>query len=139
MGTGFGGAVTACRMSRKWPGGVLILERGGRYPKGSFLRSPRDAIQSFWDVSDEHRIPLERVHALKERGEDLLGVFDLRTSRGMDVLVGAGFGGGSLIYSNVFMVPPDDIFDERWPSSCGKTALLPYYEVSGDSSPCRVF
>jgi cholesterol oxidase len=53
VGTGFGGAVTACRMSRKWPGRVLILERGGRYPKGSFLRSPRDAIRSFWDVTPE--------------------------------------------------------------------------------------
>jgi hypothetical protein len=37
-------------------------------------------------------------------GRDTLGVFDLRTYRRADVLAGAGFGGGSLLYSNVFMV-----------------------------------
>lgn len=33
IGSGFGGAITGCRMARKWDrGGVLILERGKRYP-----------------------------------------------------------------------------------------------------------
>ena len=30
IGTGFGGAITSCRLSKKWPGEVLVLERGKR-------------------------------------------------------------------------------------------------------------
>jgi cholesterol oxidase len=28
------------------------------------------------------------------------------------------------------MIPPDEVFDDRWPSSCKKTKLLPYYAVA---------
>jgi cholesterol oxidase len=49
----------------------------------------------------------------------------------MDVVICAGVGGGSLIYANVFLIPPDEVFaDERWPASCKKSALLPYYAVA---------
>ena len=30
IGSGFGGAVLACRLSKKWPGKVMVLERGKR-------------------------------------------------------------------------------------------------------------
>ncbi len=130
IGTGFGGAITSCRLSRKWPGGkVLILERGKRYPMGSFQRSPHDTIQNLWNISDEKRTPARHPKGGKA-GKDTLGVFDVRSYRHMDVLMGAGFGGGSLIYSNVFMVPPGDIFDGRWPDSCKKARLKPYYQVA---------
>jgi cholesterol oxidase len=43
IGSGFGGAITGCRLAKQWPqGGVLILERGKRYPMGSFPRKPHD-------------------------------------------------------------------------------------------------
>lgn len=28
------------------------------------------------------------------------------------------------------MIPPDEVFDDRWPRSCKKTKLLPYYAVA---------
>ena len=116
IGTGFGGAITSCRLSKKWPDGqVLILERGKRYPMASFLRSPHDTIKNLWNVADEKRVPMQPLN--KQQGGNTLGVFDLRTYKKMDALIAAGFGGGSLIYSNVFMPPPDEIFDERWPDS----------------------
>jgi cholesterol oxidase len=31
IGSGFGGSINACRLARKWPGKVVVLERGRRY------------------------------------------------------------------------------------------------------------
>jgi cholesterol oxidase len=129
IGSGFGGAINACRLARKWPGGrVLVLERGKRYPMGSFPRSPHDFARNFWALQSEtaHRPKHIRRAAGKN---DLHGMFDVRNYGHMDVVMSAGFGGGSLIYANVFMPPPDWVFDDRWPSSCKKPSLLPYYDI----------
>lgn len=129
IGTGFGGAIAAARLSKQWPEGqVLILERGKRWPKGSFQRSPRDTIKNLWNVSDEARTPAGSSRF--PENQDSRGVFDMRTYQHMDVLLGSGYGGGSLIYSNVFMIPPDEIFDERWPNSCRKNELMPYFQTA---------
>jgi cholesterol oxidase len=65
-----------------------------------------------------------------KREIELRGLYDVRNYKHMDVVVGAGLGGGSLIYANVFLLPPDQIFDKRWPQSCNRTQLLPYYQVA---------
>ena len=125
IGSGFGGAISACRLSRKWPGGgVLILERGRRYPKGSFPRTPHDMAQGFWNVPEEpHPRPLDIEHGAST------GLFDVRDYAELDVVLCAGYGGGSLIYANVFMEPPVEVFDQRWPATCKKDQLQPYYRV----------
>ena len=71
---------------------VCILERGRPYPPGSFTRSPYRARESFWDPP---------------RG--LVGMYHYWSFKGIDALVSAGLGGGSLIYANVFLRK-----DERW-------------------------
>jgi cholesterol oxidase len=125
IGTGFGGAITACRLSKKWPGKVLVLERGKRYPLGSFPRSPHDFARNFWNLPEERKLRPGKMAASEAHG-----MFDVRNYRHLDVVVGAGLGGGSLIYANVFLEPPDEAFDERWPASCKKPALLPYYRIA---------
>ncbi len=125
IGTGFGGAISACRLSKKWPGKVMVLERGKRYPMGTFPRSPHDFSSNFW------YIPAEKRPAFKEMGDqEAHGVYDIRSYDHMDVIQGAGLGGTSLIYANVFLLPPQEIFDQRWPDSCKKKELLPYYAVA---------
>jgi len=38
-------------------------------------------------------------------------------------------GGGSLVYANTLLVPPDDAFeDQRWPGRGWKEKLAPFYE-----------
>ena len=131
IGTGFGGAITGCRLAKKWDkGAVLILERGKRYPMGSFPRAPHDFARNFWAIPEEKRRRPKHVQKLVDRGEECHGLFDIRNYHHMDVVIGAGLGGGSLIYANVFMIPPDEIFDERWPSSCRRPHLLPYYQIA---------
>src|SRR3954447_12542575 len=91
VGSGFGGSVTAYRLAEAGKRG-LLLERGRASPPGSFTRSPYRARESFWDPP---------------RG--LVGMYHYWSFRGIDALVCAGLGGGSLIYANVFLRK-----DERW-------------------------
>jgi len=131
IGSGFGGAITGCRLAKKWDrGGVLILERGKRYPMGSFPRKPHDFAHNFWALGEEKVRRPRHVRRLLERGEESHGIFDVRNYKHMDVVIGAGLGGGSLIYANVFMIPPDEVFDDRWPGTCKREKLLPYYGVA---------
>jgi cholesterol oxidase len=131
IGSGFGGAIAGCRLAKKWDQGrVLILERGKRYPMGSFPRKPHDFARNFWAISEEKVRRPRHIRRLIDRQEESHGIFDVRNFRHMDAVVGAGLGGGSLIYANVFMIPPDEVFDDRWPSSCKKNKLLPYYAVA---------
>ena len=91
VGSGFGGSVTAYRLAEAGQR-VCVLERGRAYPPGSFTRSPHRARESFWD-------PPRGLH----------GMYHYWSFRGIDAVVAAGLGGGSLIYANVLLRK-----DERW-------------------------
>jgi cholesterol oxidase len=124
VGSGFGGAINACRLSKKWPGGVLVLERGKRYELGSFPRTPHAMAHNFWNQGFEKRSRPKAVAKIEQSG-----LFDIRNYNNIDVVLSAGLGGGSLIYANVFLEPPDEMFSVRWPQSCRKAQLRPYYDV----------
>lgn len=125
IGSGFGGSINTCRLSKKWLGKVMLLERGKRYPLGAFPRSPHDMANNFWNLPPEKRSRPKNI-ASKETH----GMFDIRNFDHIDAVVGAGLGGGSLIYANVFLQPPDEVFDHTWPETSKKDALQPYYAVS---------
>ncbi|WP_339723295.1 GMC oxidoreductase [uncultured Paraglaciecola sp.] len=125
IGSGFGGAINACRLAKKWPGKVLVLERGKRYPMGSFPRTPHDMSNNFWNVVRDNQDNPKNAGS-----KEMFGLFDIRSFEHMDAVVGAGLGGGSLIYANVFLEPPAHIFDHNWPASCKKQALQPYYQTA---------
>jgi cholesterol oxidase len=113
IGSGFGGAITACRLAQK-KCSVLILERGREWDKDSYPRG----VDADWIWS--HTNP-EKYH----------GWMDLRVFQGMSVVQGAGVGGGSLIYANISKVPPCSPFDSGWPAAIKYSELLPYYDTVG--------
>jgi cholesterol oxidase len=125
IGSGFGGAISACRLAKKWPGQVMVLERGKRYPMHSFPRTPHAMSTNFWNIVREGRTRPKNIAS-----KDMHGMFDIRTFDHLDAVVCAGLGGGSLIYANVFLQPPDEVFDENWPASCKKDVLQPYYAAA---------
>ncbi|NMO18146.1 GMC family oxidoreductase [Pyxidicoccus fallax] len=109
IGTGFGGAVAACRLAQAGLS-VRVLERGIRYPKGGF---PRD-----WDN------PLNGW--LWQHGQ---GLFDVKLLEGMSIVQAAGYGGGSLIYANVHLRPPAETFERDWPEGYSRESLDPYFDL----------
>lgn len=124
IGSGFGGAVAACRLSQAGYE-VIILERGRRYTASDFPPLP-DANSLLPDFS--------RWLWNGDRG-----LWDIDDLGEVVSVQSAGYGGGSLIYANVHLRPPKHVFDDRWPQ-CYRdgTELEPYYDLAGfmlDAAP----
>lgn len=109
VGSGFGGAVTSCRLAEAGLK-VLVLERGRRWSPETFPRKPGDPW--VWD----------QAHPEKRNGW-----LDFRLHRRVSVAQGAGVGGGSLIYANVQVDAPPSVFETGWPAEITPDALRPYY------------
>ncbi len=129
IGSGFGGAVMCARLARHWPGKVLLLERGKAYPMGGFPRSPHGLADNVWCPDDGAKRPLTVRQRRGKRGP-LTGIFDIRHFDCIDTVTAAGLGGGSLIYANVFLRPPEAVFQQNWPSALSLGTLAPYYDVA---------
>lgn len=114
IGSGFGGAVAACRLAEAGEK-VLVLERGKRWRTEDFPRSPGD--DWLFDVDE----PVEQH-----------GWIDLRLFRRMAVAQGAGVGGGSLIYANIFVAAERFAFEGGWPPEISFEALAPHYRRAGE-------
>lgn len=112
VGSGFGGAVSALRLSEKGYR-VGILEAGRRF-------TPATLPKNSWDIKNYLWAPalglfgIQRVHLLGK----------------VMVLAGAGVGGGSLNYANTLYVPPAPFFEDRqWAGITDwQDELAPYYD-----------
>jgi len=109
IGSGFGGAVTACRLAMAGAS-VIVLERGRQWDVNNFPRKPGDP----WIWDDVH----------PERRN---GWFDMRVFPFMTVAQGAGVGGGSLVYANISVEAKPDTFDSGWPAEITCDGLAPHY------------
>src|SRR5216683_6111463 len=109
IGSGFGGAVAACRLAQAGLS-VTVFERGRRYDTNPFPRNWNDLTDGWlWKVRQ--------------------GLFDLKHFSQMMVVQAAGLGGGSLIYANVHLRAPQAVFDHGWPAGYSRAALDPYYDL----------
>lgn len=109
IGSGFGGAVTACRLALAGYK-VLVLERGRRWNE-----PPTDTGIESWIWS-------------QKQPERKNGWLDFRLFPRMAVIQGAGVGGGSHIFSGVMVDASPDVFRNGWPTAITDTALKPYYD-----------
>ena len=119
IGSGFGGSVMTLRLAAEGRR-VLLLERGRRYPPGSFPRSPYRMGRALWDPS-----------------QGLYGMFSVWSFDRLGAIVSSGLGGGSLIYANVLLRKDAEWFvqedgrggvAERWPVS--REELEPHYDTA---------
>ena len=61
----------------------------------------------------------------------LYGIQCITLLKNIFILHGAGVGGGSLVYANTLLVPPDKAFeDKRWIGGGWKERLLPFYNTA---------
>lgn len=112
IGSGFGGSVAALRLTEKGYK-VVVLEAGRRFADHDFPKTN-------WN--------LRRFFFLPWLG--LQGILRLDFFQGLTILSGAGVGGGSLVYANTLIEPPEESF-KNWPSHLGISdwyqALHPHY------------
>ena len=112
VGSGFGGSVTALRLTEKGYG-VGVLEAGRRFTRDSLPKNSWDLKNYLWAPA-LGMYGIQRIH--------LLG--------NVMVLAGAGVGGGSLNYANTLYVPPKPFFDDpQWKDITDwQEELKPYYD-----------
>jgi cholesterol oxidase len=114
IGSGFGGAVSALRLTEKGYR-VAVLEMGKRWAAEDFPRSNWNVRKFLW-------MPRLRLH----------GIQQLTLLEHVLVLHGAGVGGGSLVYANTLVTPPDEVLrDGRWPAGIDwARTLAPHYATA---------
>jgi len=106
VGSGFGGAVAALRLTEKGYR-VAVLEEGRRF-------EPEDFPTTNWHVRDYLWAPRLGCR----------GIQRITPLRDVLVLSGAGVGGGSLVYANTLYEPPAHVWqDPSWAEE-----LAPWYE-----------
>lgn len=112
VGSGYGGGIAASRLARAGQS-VCVLERGREVPVGGFpSRLP------------ELRRELQ-VHNGKKRSGSGTGLYDVRLGPDINVVVGCGLGGGSLINAGVALRPEARVFaDPAWPAEMREDGLL---------------
>src|SRR5271157_2019546 len=112
VGSGFGGSVSALRLSEKGYS-VGVLECGRRFADHEFPSSTADLKRYFWSP----RLGMK-------------GIFRLTTFKDVSVVSGCGVGGGSLGYANTLYVPPRRFFeDPQWSDldDDWEATLAPHY------------
>lgn len=112
VGSGFGGAVSALRLTEKGYR-VGVLEAGRRFTPGTLPKNSWDLKNYLWAPA-LGLFGIQRVHLLGK----------------VMVLAGAGVGGGSLNYANTLYVPPAPFFEDRqWAHITDwQDELKPYYD-----------
>jgi cholesterol oxidase len=103
VGSGYGGSIAASRLSRAGQQ-VCLLERGRERQPGEFPQTEHEAVAEMQADTCDGRINPQ-------------GLYDMRFYDDINVLVGNGLGGTSLINANVAIRADPRLFeDPRWPS-----------------------
>ncbi|WP_436702175.1 GMC oxidoreductase [Nocardioides sp. BYT-33-1] len=112
IGSGFGGSVTALRLTEKGYR-VGVLEAGARFTDADFA-------ETSWDLKKYLYAPAAGCYGIQriDMVKDCL------------ILAGAGVGGGSLVYANTLYEPLEPFYrDPSWSHITDwKAELAPYYD-----------
>lgn len=114
IGSGFGGSVSALRLSEKGYK-VLVIEKG-KWLKGD------DFPKTNWNLKKWLWLP----------GIKCFGLFKITVFRHITTLTGVGVGGGSLVYANTLPVPKTKFFTaDTWSHLANwEKELKPFYPVA---------
>ncbi|MGY8926169.1 MAG: GMC oxidoreductase [Flavobacteriales bacterium] len=114
IGSGFGGSVSALRLSEKGYK-VLVVEKGKWY-------KAKDFAKTNWNIRKWLWIPFFRC----------FGIMKLTIFRHVAIISGTGVGGGSLVYANTLPVPKSDFYNTgSWKElNNWEEELIPYYATA---------
>jgi len=105
VGSGYGGAIAASRLARA-DRSVCLLERGRELQPGEYPDSAAEMMHEFQvDTPERH---FGRAD----------GLYDMRANDDMNVFLGCGLGGTSLVNANVALRAEPRVWDDqRWPQA----------------------
>lgn len=114
IGSGFGGSVSACRLTEKGYR-VAVLEAGRRFEDKEFPKTTWNVFKYLW---------LPRLGCY--------GIMRITPLGNMLILSGTGVGGGSLGYACTLLEPPDPFYrDPQWSDMADwKEALAPHFATA---------
>ena len=114
IGSGFGGSVSALRLSEKGYK-VLVIEKGKWYKADDFAKTNWDFKRWLW-------IPFFRC----------FGIMKMSFFRHITIASGVGVGGGSLVYANTLPIPKSAFFNSGSWSELNnwEEDLKPYYQTA---------
>jgi cholesterol oxidase len=114
IGSGFGGSVSAMRLSQKGYS-VLLLEKGKKYNDQDFPSTNFNIRKFLW-------MPFIKC----------FGIQKIDFFKKVMILSGTGLGGGSLVYANTHKIPSDEFFNHpSWASfNNWEKLLLPFYDLA---------
>src|SRR5215469_9615431 len=112
IGSGYGGAIAASRMARAGQT-VCVLERGRELQPGEYPNNPEEAARELQADAPEAHVGSET------------GLFDFRVNPDINVVLGCGLGGTSLINANVALRAEPRVFaDAAWPQALRNDSAL---------------
>ncbi len=105
IGSGYGGGIAASRLSRAGQH-VCVLERGKEFQAGDFPDTVLESMSELQtDRPDGHK-------------GSRTALYDLRVNKDINILLGCGLGGTSLINANASLRAEDRVFeDPQWPQA----------------------
>lgn len=110
VGSGFGGSVTAHRLTEKGYR-VAVMEMGRRWTPANLPRTSWSLHRWFWRPSLALR-----------------GFFSMRFFRHVTILHGCAVGGGSITYASTLLRPPDKVWDSgSWTGLADWKAEMPQH------------
>ncbi len=105
IGSGYGGGIAASRLARAGRK-VCLLERGREIQPLEYPDTPAEAAEEF------------QCHSPSGHFGSRTGLFDIHVDDQINVVVGCGLGGTSLINANVSLEPKPEVFDDpAWPQA----------------------
>ncbi len=114
IGSGFGGSVSALRLSEKGYK-VLVIEKGKWYKKEDFPKTNWQLKKWLW-------LPTFKM----------FGILKMTIFRHATIISGVGVGGGSLVYANTLPIPKSEFFNSgNWKGLANwEEELKPHYTVA---------
>lgn len=103
IGSGYGGGIAASRLARAGQQ-VCVLERGKEFQPGEYPNTDTKAVGEI-----QVDLPAKRIGSRT-------GLYDFHVNQDINVFVGCGLGGTSLVNANVSLQAEPRVFtDQRWP------------------------
>lgn len=118
IGSGYGGAIAASRLSRAGRE-VCLLERGSEIRPGAYPTTEPELLKQV------------QTHASGKQIGSATAMFNFHQGKDINVIAGCGLGGTSLINAGICMRADDSIFKtDRWPEPIRNGSLEKYYKLA---------